>query len=148
LAGIEVTGRGGDVLVYGVTDPFALPRGIDWPELVREVRRQGGAAVMAHPYRWNQPVDKLLAEKTAAFDGLERMSNNMTRELRAKAEALHRRYPHWAGLGNSDGHHPDFVGACYTEFEAEIRTAADLVAAIRSGRTRPVPRLETPLIVW
>ena len=28
LAGIEVTGRGGDVLVYGVKDPFALPKGI------------------------------------------------------------------------------------------------------------------------
>ena len=25
LAGVEVTGRGGDVLCYGVTNPFALP---------------------------------------------------------------------------------------------------------------------------
>src|SRR5947208_13854596 len=32
LAGVEVTGRGGDVLCYGVTDVSTLPRGIPWPE--------------------------------------------------------------------------------------------------------------------
>ena len=43
LAGVEVSGRGGDVLCYGVTDLSAIPRGTPWPELCREVRRQGGA---------------------------------------------------------------------------------------------------------
>ena len=42
LAGVEVAARGGDVLCYGITDPFALPRGMAWPELCREVHRQGG----------------------------------------------------------------------------------------------------------
>ncbi len=137
LSGIEVTGVGGDVLVYGVTDPFALPRGIGWPDLLREVHRQGGAAVMAHPYRWGQPVDRLLAERELPFDGLERLSNNMDAELRAKAAALHRRFPHWAGLGNSDAHAPETVGVCYTEFACEVQTSAELVAAIRGNRCRP-----------
>jgi predicted metal-dependent phosphoesterase TrpH len=137
LSGIEVTGVGGDVLVYGVSDPFALPQGIAWPDLLAEVRRQGGAAVMAHPYRWGQPVDRLLAERELAFDGLERLSNNMDAELRAKAAALHRRLPHWAGLGNSDSHAPETVGVCYTEFACEVRTGAELVAAIRGSRCRP-----------
>jgi predicted metal-dependent phosphoesterase TrpH len=137
LSGIEVTGVGGDVLVYGVTNPFAVPQGIAWPDLLREVRRQGGAAVMAHPYRWGQPVDQLLAERELPFDGLERLSNNMDVELRAKAEALHGRFPHWAGLGNSDAHAPETVGVCYTEFAAEVRSNADLVAAIRAARCRP-----------
>src|SRR5262245_60263870 len=44
LAGVEVTGRGGDVLCYGITEPFALPRGMPWGELCREVHRQGGVA--------------------------------------------------------------------------------------------------------
>src|SRR5436190_13872817 len=47
LAGVEVTGRGGDMLCYGVTDPFKLPKGIPWPELCREVHRQGGVCVAA-----------------------------------------------------------------------------------------------------
>jgi hypothetical protein len=137
LAGIEVTGRGGDVLVYGVTNPFALPQGIDWPDLLAEVHAQGGVAVMAHPYRWGQPVDDLLARRELAFDGLERMSNNMDAELRERAAALHRRYPRWAGLGNSDAHSPEVVGACYTEFPGEVRTSEELVAAIQSGRCTP-----------
>ena len=140
LAGMEVGGLGGDVLVYGVTDPAAVPRGIEWPDLTREVRRQGGACVMAHPYRWGQKVDDLLAQKRPEFDGLELMSGNMDADLRAKAADLHRRLPHLAGLGNSDGHHPEKVGVCYTEFPAGTRTMRDIVTAIRERRTRPVAR--------
>lgn len=43
IAGMKVGGLGGGVLVYGVTDPSAVPRGIEWPDLTHEARRQGGA---------------------------------------------------------------------------------------------------------
>ncbi len=134
LAGIEVTARGGDVLCYGVTDPFALPRGIGWPELCREVHRQGGVAVAAHPNRWGQPFETILREQKPELDGIEVMSNNMDEELRRRAAELLEKYPHFAQLGNSDTHDPETVGCCYTEFPDQIRTIADLVAAIR-GRT-------------
>lgn len=134
LAGVEVTARGGDVLCYGVTDPFALPRGIGWRELVREVHRQGGAAVAAHPNRWGQPFEKVLADSGAELDGIEVMSNNMDPKLREKAAALLAKYPHLAQLGNSDSHAPETVGCCYTDFDAVIRTTADLVAAIRGRK--------------
>lgn len=134
LPGVEVTGRGGDVLCYGVTDPFALPRGMAWPELCREVHRQGGAAVAAHPNRWGQPFEKILRDQKPDLDGIEVMSNNMDDGLRKKAAALLVKYPHFAQLGNSDSHDPSTVGCCYTEFDADIRTSADLVAAIRGRK--------------
>lgn len=134
LAGVEVTGRGGDMLCYGVTDPFALPRGITWPKLCAEVHKQGGACVAAHPNRWNQPFEKLLAEQKAAIDGIEVMSNNMDKDLRKKAAKLLEKYPEFAQLGNSDSHQPHTVGCCYTDFDADIRTSADLVAAIRAKK--------------
>lgn len=140
LAGVEVTGRGGDVLCYGITDPLALPRGIPWGELCREVHRQGGAAVAAHPNRWNQPFEKLLRDQQAEPDGIEVMSNNMDRDLRERAAKLLEKYPHFAQLGNSDSHDPRTVGCCYTDFDAEIRTAADLVAAIRGKKGKAVSR--------
>jgi len=143
LSGMEVTGRGGDVLVYGVTDPVALPKGIAWPALCREVHRQGGVAVVAHPNRWGQPFEKLLREPGVEFDGIEVMSNNMDADLRAKAVELLKTYPHFAQLGNSDSHAPETVGCCYTEFDYEIRTAADLVAAIR-GRKGMSKKNEKP----
>jgi predicted metal-dependent phosphoesterase TrpH len=134
LAGVEVTGRGGDMLCYGVTNPFALPRGIEWGPLTREIRGQGGACVAAHPNRWNQPFEKLLKEQRPELDGIEVMSNNMDPGLRARAAELLKKYPHFAQLGNSDSHAPWSVGCCYTEFEVEIRTTADLVAAIRGRK--------------
>lgn len=134
LAGVEVTGRGGDMLCYGVTNPFAVPRGIEWGALTREIHKQGGACVAAHPNRWNQPFERLLNEQKPELDGIEVMSNNMDRDLRAKAAELLKKYPHFAQLGNSDSHVPHTVGCCYTEFDAEIRTTADLVAAIRGKK--------------
>lgn len=143
LSGVEVTGRGGDVLVYGISDPFKLPRGIGWGELVREVHRQGGAAVAAHPNRWGQPFERVVRESGAELDGIEVMSNNMDDELRGQAAELLVRYPRYAQLGNSDSHAPETVGCCYTDFAADIRTAADLVAAIRGrtgvARVNPLP---------
>lgn len=134
LAGMEVTGRGGDMLCYGITDPLAIPRGIGWPELCREVHRQGGAAIAAHPNRWGQPFEKMLAEQKPELDGIEVLSKNMDDDLRARAAQLLVKYPHFAQLGNSDSHEPETVGCCYTDFAAEIRTIGDLVAAIRGRK--------------
>jgi predicted metal-dependent phosphoesterase TrpH len=134
LAGVEVTGRGGDVLCYGITNPFAVPRGIPWGQLCREVHKQGGVCVAAHPHRWGQPFEKLVKDQKAELDGIEVMSNNMDEQLRKQAAELLRKYPHFAQLGNSDSHDPETVGCCYTEFDATIRTNADLVAAIRGKK--------------
>ena len=134
LGGVEITGMGGDVLCYGLTDLRALPRGVPWPELCREVRRQGGACVAAHPNRWGQPFEKLVREQKPELDGIEVMSNNMEPELRQRAQELLRKYPHFAQLGNSDSHAPETVGCCYTDFDAVIHTSADLVAAIRGRK--------------
>lgn len=134
LGGVEVTARGGDVLCYGITDPFALPRGIGWPELCREVHKQGGACVAAHPNRWGQPFEKILREQNPELDGIEVLSNNMDAGLRARAAELLAKYPHFAQLGNSDSHQPNTVGCCCTVFEVPVRTNAELVAAIRGNK--------------
>jgi predicted metal-dependent phosphoesterase TrpH len=133
LAGIEISALGGDMLVYGVRDPFRVPRGIRWGELCREVHRQGGALVAAHPYRWGQDFDRLVEDERAELDGMELMSSNMDDDLRERAAAyqLRSRLP---GLGNSDAHDTHSQGVAWTEFEAEIRSTQDLVEAIRSGQ--------------
>jgi len=137
LAGVEITGRGGDMLCYGVSDLAALPRGVTWSVLSREVHRQGGICVAAHPYRWGQPFDDLLAEQQPELEGIEMMSNNMDAGLRTKAADFKQRRPQFTGLGNSDAHEIAVVGCCYTEFDAVIRTNEDLIAAIRVGKTTP-----------
>jgi predicted metal-dependent phosphoesterase TrpH len=140
LGGVEVSGRNGDLLCYGVRDLANLRRGMPWGELCREVARQGGAAVAAHPYRWAQDFDRLIAEERPDLTGLEMMSNNMDPAVRRRAAAFLDGHPGYATLGNSDAHEVDVVGVCYTEFDVDIRTAADLVRAIRERRGRPRAR--------
>ncbi len=139
LAGIEVSTRQGHFLVYGVTDPFAVPNGIGVAELCHEVHRQGGAVVAAHPYRWNQPFDDILREHRPDLDGLELMSNNMDADTRRRAAELNGRLK-LAGLGNSDAHRVETLGCCYTEFQAAVRDVGDLVEAIRARKTAPFER--------
>ncbi|HKB05467.1 MAG TPA: PHP domain-containing protein [Gemmataceae bacterium] len=142
LAGVEVTGLGGDLLCYGVTDLTDLRRGMPWGDLCREVRRQGGVAVAAHPYRWGQDFDGLIRDQQPDLGGLEMMSNNMDPDLRRRAAAYLDRNPHHAALGNSDAHELGVVGFCYTEFATRIQTSADLVRAILERKARPRTRDE------
>ena len=135
LAGVEVSAREGHFLAYGVTNPFALPRGIGVAELCREVHRQGGAIVAAHPFRWRQPFNDILARQRPDLDGLELMTNNMDADCRRQAAEVHERLG-ICGLGSSDAHDEEVLGFCYTDFAAAIRDAADLVDAIRSRASR------------
>jgi predicted metal-dependent phosphoesterase TrpH len=139
LAGIEVSTLEGHFLVYNVRDPFALPRGIGVAKLCREVHRQGGAVVAAHPFRWGQPFDEIVKEERPDLDGLEMMSSNMDADVRRRAAELQGRLG-VAGLGNSDAHHEDVLGICYTEFATPVHSSAELVAAIRGRQTTPRQR--------
>src|SRR5437764_415885 len=51
IGGVEVSGRNGDLLCYGVNDLTNLRRGMPWGEVCREVARQGGAAGPGCPPR-------------------------------------------------------------------------------------------------
>jgi predicted metal-dependent phosphoesterase TrpH len=133
LAGVEVSAYEGHFLAYGVRNPFALTRGIRVAELCREVHRQGGAIVAAHPFRWGQPFDEILERERPELDGLELMTNNMDAECRSRAAAIQRARS-LAGLGSSDAHQVEVLGVCYTDFAASIRDGRDLVQAIRSRR--------------
>src|SRR5262249_11994889 len=139
LSGIEVSSYEGHVLVYGVTNPFAVPRGIRMADLCREVHRQGGVAVAAHPFRWGQKFDEILRRDRPEFDGLELMSNNMDGDGRRRAARI-RADHHLAGLGNSDAHHEDTLGCCYTEFPGTVRGMKDVVEAIRHRQTKAYER--------
>jgi hypothetical protein len=139
LSGVEVSAQEGHFLVYGVSDAARMPPGVSLGDLCTEAHRQGGAVVAAHPYRWGQPFDDILAELQPQLDGLEVMSNNMDADMRQRAEAA-RRSRGWTGLGNSDAHDELVVGCCYTLFDQSIRDQRDLVEAIRSGQARPRER--------
>jgi predicted metal-dependent phosphoesterase TrpH len=136
FSGAEVSAREGHFLVYGLPTVDDVPPGIELAELLRVVRGHGAAIVAAHPFRWDQPFDEIVAQHGPVFDGLEFVSKNVTPETRAKTEAVLRRHKMGA-TGSSDAHEVETIGCYFTEFDRPIRTVADFAAALRDRRGRP-----------
>ena len=136
LSGAEVSAREGHFLVYGLPDLEGVRPGIALAELLRVVKARDAAIVAAHPFRWDQDFRQIVAQHGPIFDGVELVSNNVTPETRAKAEALLKTTPMGA-TGSSDGHEPEAVGCYYTEFPGEVKTIGDFVRALRHREGRP-----------
>jgi hypothetical protein len=113
--------------------------GIPLADLLRVVAGHRAAIIAAHPFRWGQPFDEILAVHGPAFDALELVSNNVTNETRAQTEAALQRYPMGAS-GSSDAHEIATLGCYFSEFQRPIATLADFVAAVRDRALRPAHR--------
>jgi len=136
FSGAEVSAQEGHFLVFGLPSLGEVWPGIALGELLQIVERHEAAIVAAHPFRWNQPFDKIVAEHGPVFDALELVSNNVTRETRIKTEALLRRHA-MGSTGSSDAHELSVVGCYYTEFDRPILSLDDFVAGIKSRHGRP-----------
>ncbi|MDG3003840.1 PHP domain-containing protein [Paludisphaera mucosa] len=140
FSGVEVSAREGHFLVYGLPDLDEVGPGIGVGELLKVVDRLGAAIVAAHPFRWLQPFDEIVARHGAAFHGVEYVSNNVTAETRAQADTLLAKSP-MARTGSSDAHDVDTLGCYYSEFDGPIESMADFVAALRRGAVSPRHRV-------
>jgi predicted metal-dependent phosphoesterase TrpH len=136
FSGVEVSAREGHFLVYGLPSLNETPPGITLRDLLKVARGHGAAVVAAHPFRWDQDFDAIIAEHGDDLHALEFVSNNVTPETRAKTERLLQRRP-MGKTGSSDGHDVDTVGCYYTEFPGAIDTLAEFIAAIQKGTGRP-----------
>ncbi len=145
LRGIEVETDVGHVLVYGVTDAFldrfdlsdiALP----YAEVFSAAEEMGGIAVGAHAGRPRIGLVEHVAERGISLEsvgviealngGSSDYENGRSFELAAE---------HGLGTaGGSDAHFVSALGRCLTEFDVEVATNENLVAALRSGAFRAV----------
>ncbi len=137
LAGVEVAALEGHFLVYGLPDLGNVFPGMGLDELLRVVRAHDAAIVAAHPFRWEQDFDALIARFGPAFDALELASNNVTPEARRRTAAVLARYPTMGATGSSDAHERAVIGCYFTEFPRPIRSLRDFIAALRSRQGRP-----------
>ncbi len=149
LPGSEVTTEHGHLLVFGLTGyVFGMHR-VSFLE--RLVRQAGGAVVAAHPYRRSyRPeaprgsaryrralLDARRSPPCSVADAIEVLNgrgspeeNGFSHDLRAALGV--------GGVGSSDAHRPEDVGAFATEFQRPIRDLDDLVAELKAGRVCPV----------
>jgi hypothetical protein len=144
--GVEIFTELGDMLVFGLEVPNGTWK-TPFDELVAACRAAGAVIVPAHPCRipdelvskhGRERVDEMLDACVA----VETHNGGCTpggNEAAMKLAADHR----LPGIGGSDAHHEFQVGRCYTVFEDDIATTAELLEALREGRCRgacPVDR--------
>lgn len=132
LTGEEITTRGYHMLAVGITDRVATD--LSAAGAISEIHRQGGVAIVAHPYRWSWPAFDAVALQQ--LDGAEVVrpetphSDLMAAELR---EFFGRGT--FAAIGSSDFHGLGTMGYARTLVFARERTAAAIVEAVRAHRT-------------
>ena len=144
LSGAEVSTRQGHFLVYGLPDLSGAEPGVDVRDLLARVRRHDAAIVAAHPYRWDQDFDAIVATCGPSFDAIELVSNNVTSQTRARSESLLRDHPMGA-TGSSDGHAREAIGCYFTEFPGPVASMSDFVKALKSRAGSPRSGTGKPL---
>lgn len=140
IGGMEVRCQEGDVLAFGLQEPPA--HRIAAKDLVEQVKRAGGASVVAHPFRASaQSLGRKIFE-VQGFDAIEVLNGNSTVEENRMAQEAAQKLQ-LPGTGGSDAHSYKGVGKYVTEFDDDsIKSEQDLIAALKSGRYRPKQLLE------
>jgi predicted metal-dependent phosphoesterase TrpH len=144
--GIEADTNLGHLLIFGVNDEirrrFDLTGRMHRAErLIELVHAEGGVAIPAHPFRdsgYGSRLDALLAKVGSALHSVEAINGQNSEEQNQEAFAACEKL----GLNpvaGSDAHFatPQWFLTCATEFEAKVKTVAELCAELRAGRARP-----------
>ena len=133
LTGVEVTTELGHVLVYGLDE--LRPRISDARRLRELCDARGALMFLAHPAR--DPGLRVPPEAMDLFDGVEGLNgcDGPLQNQSASSRGRSRRLP---PIGGSDSHALHEIATAATEFDADIRSLDDLLAALRAKAYRPV----------
>lgn len=132
----------GEILGYFLKKEIN-PRGKNVEEIIDEIKKQGGLAIIAHPFNWRKPVFGLEKYKNLA-DGIEvfnarsqtKRGNNMALDF-AKRNNL-------AIIAGSDAHSSFEVGSAY--MEAKANNLEELKEEILQKRVKIYGK-ESPIFV-
>ncbi len=140
LGGMEVRSQEGDILVFGLQEPPACM--IAAKDLLELVKRDGGASIVAHPFRSSAPSLGRKIFEIQGFDAIEVQNGNSSAEENRMAQEAAQKLQ-LPGTGGSDAHSLKMVGRYATEFEDDsIESEQELIAALKSGRYKPRQLLE------
>ncbi len=151
IPGIEITTADGDLLAFFITEK--VDAGLSLIETVLRVRELGGVCVAPHPMaggmgmkslsrrtilkalRHPQAAETLIGIETYNGTSIDRMGNHYANIFASRLNI--------AKTGSSDAHVADAIGLGATEFEGS--SAADLLTALKNGRTKVCKQKEWSL---
>jgi predicted metal-dependent phosphoesterase TrpH len=132
IGGEEITARDYHLIAVGVSD--TIPNTLSLADAIREVHRQGGVAIAAHPFPpFSRAYD---GEPLSLLDGSEvvRVESLHDDDAQTQLAAFFSRRPMTA-IGSSDYHGISAIGYARTYVFARARTEAAVLDALREGRT-------------
>ena len=135
IPGAEFSTEYGHLLGLFLTAPLETA---PFPRLVEAIHRQGGLAVLAHPFQRRRDPGQL-GGALPLLDGVEvwnSRANRKNRQANDQARALASRcqLPAFAG---SDAHRPREVGNGYVTLQVDSLSLPAVKEALRSGAGRP-----------
>ena len=137
IMGEEIDTSAGDLIGIFIKD--FISRGKSPLETAREIHKQGGLAIIPHPFN---PLflgglsKKVVSEIFEEVDGIEVFNANWTGAIgRKKTLKLNQSIFKLAPLGSSDAHIARQVGRAYTIFKG--RNPEDFYFAIKNKETQP-----------
>jgi len=137
--GLEYRAAEGHLLIYGVcAGKGDLLPGLPMQMVIDWVNQKGGAAVAAHPYQ-DGLIGSALGDRVLSLKGLvalETLNGSVPPEENQRACEAARRLG-INGIGGSDAHGIQALGSAYTCFNKAIRSAAELVTALRDDTYFP-----------
>lgn len=136
--GLEVSTDAGHLLVYGLTDDtwniWSRNHYLKISGVIDRVHQLGGICAAAHPFRgWDALGDAVY--HIEGLDAIETL-NGMNTDAQNRQALQASRARSLPSIGGSDCHEPENVGRAFTVFQKPVRTAADLIGAIRRGECR------------
>ncbi len=135
LVGQEYSTRDGDFLLLTPGGGLTMPRGLPTEEVLAEVHAAGGLTIWAHPFRWRREVrEELLG--TGLVDAIEVLNGRTPPFENEKARLLAEAYG-LPGTAGSDAHFPEEIGSVANECPEELKSASDLIEAVKAGLLRP-----------
>jgi len=139
FVGMETNCTDGDILIFGNVNPSGYPTDVPYTDVRKLIDFAACVLIPAHSYRGgpHSNMPETILEFKNDFAAIEAYSVNMNDTDSRNAVSLAGK----TGLptvGCSDSHHPGTAGLNYTEFEDDINSVEELVAALKSGRFKAV----------
>ena len=140
IPGVEISSREGDFIFYSTDLAYLRTLKPAQPLPDRAERPAGCAVVWVHPFAGSPGGrgmgEGYLAEVAGRVDGIEVYNGNWPDEAASRMAGKLASAHDLAELGGSDTHRRKQLFRCWTEVQAEVGGAADLVRAIRERKTR------------
>jgi len=138
IPGLEVSSAAGHVLALGVEEQVSP--GLPYHETIDRIRDLGGVVVLPHPFQKSRHgvVKRVDRDALAAADAVETYNSRLLTGIanhRARRFARSRGLPETAG---SDAHIAEMVGRAVTAVDADERSVAAILDAVRAGDTSVV----------